>query len=391
MADDQRVSDEVNDEVIRSVIEHFSKLPDPRVERTRKHNLIDIIVIALCAVIANAESFVEIEAFGRAKEPWLRQFLELPNGIPSHDTFNRVFAKLDPTMWQHCFLEWVRLAVHGELEGDTVAIDGKRLRGSRRNQQAGVHMVNAWSHRHGLALAQVAVAEDTNEITAMPSVIGTLELLDVAGCTVTIDAIGAQREIASLLLAQEAEYVLALKANQAYLHDDVKEMFDDAMKRSWAGLDVDAFEVSETGHGRRELRRCWVLPAAVELDHHAWPGLKSVAMVESRRTVKGVTSYQQRYFLTSLGLDAKRVLEAVRAHWGIENSLHWVLDVIFGEDQHSYAVDHGPENMAVMRQFALNLVKRDQSIQGSLKGKRKRAAWDEAFLAHLLAQLDPTQ
>jgi len=379
----------MRDEQVRSAIEHFAALPDPRIERSKKHKLIDIIVIALCAVVANAENFVEIEDFGRAKESWLRQYLELPNGIPSHDTFTRVFAKLDPTQWQVCFLDWVRMVVGGRLHGDVVALDGKSLRGSACADERAVHMLNAWSTRHGLCLAQEAVDKKSNEITALPALIDTLSLLDLAGCTVTVDAMGTQREVAGKLQAQEADYVLALKGNQKWLHEDVKEMFEDARKRSFEGLEYDFFEVSEKGHGRLETRRCWTLPASPDLDDHAWPGLKSVALVECERSVGEQTSLEERLFLTSLPGDARRILEAVRAHWSIENSLHWVLDVVFGEDRHSYARNHGPENMAVMRQLALNLVKQDTSLKTSLKAKRKRAAWDEDFLSHLLAQFNP--
>ncbi|HEX7021593.1 MAG TPA: ISAs1 family transposase [Trueperaceae bacterium] len=378
----------MNEDQVRSAVAHFAALPDPRIERTKKHKLLDIVVIALCAVIANAESFVDIEDFGRAKEDWLRKYLELPGGIPSHDTFTRVFARLDPTQWQLCFLDWVRAMVGGKLEGDTVALDGKSLRGSAGEDERAVHMLNAWSTRHGLCLAQEAVDDKSNEITALPAVIDTLSLLDLSGCTVTVDAMGAQREVARKLQDQEADYLLALKGNQGYLHEDAGEMFEDAEKRSFE-LEHDFFETSERGHGRVETRRCWTLPATPDLDDHAWPGLESVALVECERTAGGKTSVEKRYFLTSLEGDARRVLEAVRSHWGIENSLHWVLDVVFGEDGHSYARDHGPENMAVMRQLALNLIKQDTSVRGSLKGKRKRAAWDEDYLAHLLIQLNP--
>lgn len=377
----------MNDDHVRSAVEHFSALPDPRVERTKKHKLTDIVVIALCAVIANAESFVDIEDFGRAKEEWLRKFLELPAGIPSHDTFTRVFARLDPTQWQLCFLDWVRSVAGGQLSGDTVALDGKSLRGSAPAGERAVHMLSAWSTRHGLCLAQEAVDGKSNEISALPAVIDTLSLLELSGCIVTIDAMGAQREVARKLQAQEADYVLALKGNQTYLHEDVREMFEDARKRSFE-VEHDYFETSERGHGREEIRRCWTLPATPDLDEHVWPGLASVILVEGERTVGGQTSMEQRYFLTSLAGNARQALAAVRAHWGIENQLHWVLDVVFGEDGHSYARDHGPENMAVMRQLALNLVRRDTS-KGSLKGKRKRAGWDEDYLAHLLIQLGP--
>lgn len=368
----------------------FAELPDPRSSRNRLHPLLNIVTIALCAVIAGAEDFTDFEEFGLAKRDWLEKFLDLSPGIPSHDTFGRVFARLDPTRWQLCFFDWVRHALRGKLEsGDVIALDGKRLRGSVDPYGKAVHLVNAWSTRHGLCLAQAKVEDKSNEITALPDLIETLDLLDLGGCTVTVDAMGAQREVARLLTDKGAAYLLALRDNQPRLAEDVRWLFEDALKSSFQNPEHDYAETNEYGHGREEQRRCWVLSELSYLESHQWPGLKTVALVETTRTVKGETSIERRYFLSSVGGKAGDVLTAVRAHWGVENSLHWVLDVVFREDGHRAWRDRTPENLGVLRQLALNLLKRTEGPKRgmSLKVKRKRAAWDDAFLERVLAQL----
>jgi predicted transposase YbfD/YdcC len=377
----------MKEEQLKLAAQHFAELPDPRIERSRQHPLVNIIVIALCAVVSDAESFYEIEEFGRTKQAWLAQFLNLENGIPSHDTFNRVFARLNPTHFQACFLDWVREAIGGSLSaGDVLAIDGKSLRGSGREEVQAVHMLNVWSHQHGLCLISTAVDGKTNEITMLPGLLDTLNLLDIAGCTITVDALHTQRETARKLLEYQAAYVLALKENQPKLHEDVVWLFEDALQFGVAGVDYGECVVRECGHGREETRQCVVLSELSYLQEHHWPGLKSIASVTCLRRVNGKSSCETRYYLCAFEADAQRVLHAVRAHWEVENKLHWMLDVVFGEDAHSYALDHGPENMAVLRQFALNLLRQDSS-KGSLKGKRKRAAWNDDFRATLLAKL----
>lgn len=379
----------MNEEQLRLAALQFAELPDPRVERTRDHPLVNVVVIALCAVMAEAESFYDIETFGQSKGEWLGQFLDLEKGIPSHDTFGRVFARLDPMQFRSCFLEWVRSAIGGSLTAeDVLAIDGKRLCGSARPEVKAIHMLNVWSHQHGLCLSSTAVEGKSNEITAVPGLLDTLSLLDLAGCIITVDALNSQREVASKLIEHDAEYVMALKGNQPKLFEDVLWLFEDALETGLEGVGYDLHETNERGHGRRERRECLMLSELSYLEEHHWPGLTSVARVTCERSLKGKTSTETRYYLCSLEVDAKKILHAVRAHWEVENKLHWTLDVVFGEDAHSYAKDHGPENMAVLRQFALNLLRHDSS-KGSLKGKRKRAAWDDDFRAQLLARLVP--
>lgn len=355
---------------LRLAVEHFAEMPDPRVERTRQHPLVNVVVIALCAVLAEADSFYDIAEFGRIKKDWLARFLDLENGIPSHDTFGRVLARLDPMHFQSCFLDWVRSTIGGSLTAeDVLAIDGKRLCGSARPEVQAVHMLNVWSHQHGLCLSSTSVDGKSNEITAVPGLLDTLSLLDLAGCIITVDALNSQREVASKLLGHDADYVMALKGNQPKLHEDVVWLFEDGLETGFEGVEHDLYETSERGHGRIERRQCLVLSELSYLEEHRWPALKSVAKVTCERSLKEKTSTQTRYYLCSLEADAKKILHAVRSHWEVENKLHWTLDVVFGEDAHYYTKDHGPENMAVLRQLALNLLKQDTG-KGSLKGKR---------------------
>lgn len=377
----------MNDEQLQMAAMHFAEVVDPRVERSRQHPLVNVIVIALCAVMAEAESFYDIEEFGKVKQEWLSGFLDLKHGIPSHDTFNRVFARLNPAAFQACFFEWVRDAIGGRLSaGDVVSVDGKTLCGSAREELRAVHMLNVWSHQHGLCLTSTAVDGKSNEITTVPGLLDTLSLLELAGCIVTVDALNTQRQVARALERHGASYVMALKENQAKLFEDVVWLFEDACEADYTAIPHESFEMSERGHGRLERRHCVVLSELSYLQEHGWPGLKSIAKLTRERSLKGKTTTQTRYYLCSFEADAKKVWHAVRAHWEVENKLHWTLDVVFNEDGHSYAKDHGPENMAVLRQFALNLLSCDVS-KGSLKGKRKRAAWDDAYRSLLLLRL----
>ena len=311
----------------------------------------------------------------------------MKNGIPSHDTFNRVFSLLDPAHFQTCALDWVRAAVGGSLTAeDVLAIDGKQLRGSACAAVRAVHMLNVWSHAHGLCLTSTAVDGKSNEITHMPGLLDTLSLLDLAGCIVTVDALNTQRDIAVKVKEHNAEYIMALKQNHAKLYEDVAWLFENADEQ----LD-NSFETCERCRGRNEVRYCTVLSEASELaflEAHNWPGLESVAKVSSKRTLKGRTTQDVRYYLCSFKAKAEKLLPTVRAHWGVENKLHWTLDVVFGEDAHPYTDRHGAENMSVLRQFALNLLRQDTS-KGSLKAKRKRAAWDDDFRAYILKGLIP--
>jgi predicted transposase YbfD/YdcC len=376
-------------ELAISLRETFKELPDPRAENTI-HPLMNIIVIALIAVIGGANDYTEFEEFGLAKREWLSQFLKLETGIPSHDTFGRFFSRLDPTRWQSCLIDWVRYAVKGKLiKGDVIGLDGKCLRGTREEEARATYLVNAWSTTLGISLAQTKVNAKSNEVTALPDLIETLDLFDVSACTVTIDAMGAQREIARLILEKEAHYVVALKDNQPKLYEDVQWLFNDAFEHDFVHRPHSYTQTQERGHGRDELRRCWLLTELSYLETHTWPGLHSVVLIESQRTLKGVTSTERRYYLSSLNKPASELLAIIRSHWQVENSLHWILDVIFNEDKHRARKDHAPANLGMLRQLALNLLKRTPLPKPtmSLKNLRKRAGWDTGFLEQVLAQL----
>lgn len=309
-----------------TIAAYFAEISDPRVERTRLHELLDILVIAICAVICGADTWVEMEAYGRAKEQWLRQFLALPNGIPSHDTFARVLARLKPEELQRCFLRWMQ-AVREVTQGEVVAIDGKTLRRSfdRATGKGAIHMVSAWASVNRLVLGQQKVDEKSNEITAIPAL---LRLLEIKGCIVTIDAMGCQTKIAEQIIDGEADYVLALKGNQGTLHEEVGQYFEWAERTGFKEIAYTFSETLEKDHGRIERRRCWATGDVAWLEQKAaWRGLQSIVMVEADREVRGCErTVERRYFISSLPAEAKPLLDAVRGHWGIENSLHWCLD-----------------------------------------------------------------
>ena len=367
-----------------SLIEHFSTIDDPRIDRSKLHKLIDILVIAICATICGAEGWEDFELFGNCKLDWFKSFLELPHGIPSPDTFRRVFARLDPTQFQQAFLDWVR-SVTRLTDGEVVAIDGKQLRRSH-DSATGKHaiaMVSAWAEENRLVLAQAKIAEKSSEITAIPEL---LRLLEISGCIVTTDALGCQTEIAAAIVAKQADYVLAVKGNQPHLFEDVVGYFDWALQE---GLRQTRYTVDETvsgEHGRVEVRRCYATEDIEWLRRKAeWKGIRSIAMVESERSVGGQEpSRQRRYYISSLEADAGQLNRAIRGHWSIENALHWVLDIAFREDDSRIRKDHGPENMATLRHIALNLLKQDKSIKVGIKSKRKNAGWDERYLLKVL-------
>jgi predicted transposase YbfD/YdcC len=369
-----------------SLVEHFAALEDRRVERTKLHPLVSILVIALCAVICGAESWDEIALFGKAKEAWLTTFLDLPHGIPSHDTFNRVFAALDPKQFQACFVAWMQ-AVAEVLPAQVIAIDGKTVRRShdRANGKAAIHMVSAWASTNRLVLAQVKVDDKSNEITAIPEL---LRALAIGGCVVTIDAMGCQREIAQQIVEQDADYVLALKENQETLYHDVVEMFADAQTKTIEDVLIDQKQSVNKGHGRIEIRRCSVIrdPDLLEWlqEEHHWPGLQAIGMVEAERRIGEERSRESRYYLLSAHFTAKDFGEATRSHWGIENQVHWVLDVTFHEDQSRMRAGHAAENVAVLRHLALNLLRQQPAKGVSIHGKRLKAGWDHDFLLQLI-------
>jgi predicted transposase YbfD/YdcC len=361
-----------------ALLEHVAILPDPRIERHRRHLLSDILVSAVCAVRCGAESFAAIEDFGQARYEWLRQFLDLPGGIPSHDTFNRVFRLLDPVQFQTCFLSWMRTVAEA-TQGEVIAIDGKTLRRSFDTGTAtrAIHMVSAWAAENGVVLGQRKVDTKSNEITAIPEL---LEVLALKGCIVTIDAMGCQRAIARQIVECQADYVLALKGNQPTLEQAVAHLLVTGPEAEAHRTKCDYYEHSERSHGRVETRCSWITDHMnTVLDAAAWPGLRSIGMVEATRTLAGETTREQRFYLTSLKPDAQELARAVRNHWGIENGLHWTLDGTFREDHSRLRKDHGPENFAVLRHLTLNLL-RQQPSKKSIPRKRLACALNPDFL-----------
>jgi predicted transposase YbfD/YdcC len=369
-----------------SLLEHFADLSDPRIDRTKLHALSDILVIAVSAVICGAEGWTDIEEFGKSKEGWLRKLLPLTNGIPSHDTFRRVFERLDPDQFEACFLSWIKSLA--PMTGQ-VAIDGKTLRGSHDQTKGkkALHLVSAWASECRLVLGQVATAEKSNEITAIPEL---LTMLDLSGCLVTIDAMGCQTNIAAQIIAQEGDYLLAVKDNQKNLAHDVTELFDIefAQTEPFEGFAHEYAKTIDKGHGRIEIRECWIITDPELLQYlrnfEVWSELKTIALVRGTRRVNGVESVQDRYYISSLTGDARTILQAVRHHWGIENSLHWVLDVVFREDQARMRQGDTAHNFAMLRHIALNLLRAQKSGPKSVRGKRLKAAWDNDFLLKVL-------
>ena len=361
-----------------SLLDHFAGIPDPRLDRTRRHELVDILVIAICTLLCGGEGFNDMEDFGKAKEEWFRTFLKLPNGIPTHDTFNRLFAALAPDRFLDSFLAWtqsLRQAVGEEI----VAMDGKALR--RAMRKGGMpYVVSAWAVRNGLVLGQLRVEEKSNEITAVPRL---LRALDLAGCIVTLDAMGCQKRTAREIIDADANYVLALKGNQETVHDEVRTYLDDAILN--APSELACTQTVEKDHGRIETRRYWQSDRLDWFaDRNKWEGLRSVGVVESIREINGKAQTERRYFLCSLPLDVHRFANAVRSHWGVENQLHWVLDVQFNEDQSRARSGHAAENLATLRRLALNLLKRDTTKKRGIRGKQKNAGWSHPYLLLLL-------
>ena len=378
----------------QSILDYFAELSDPRRENENKrHKLIDIIAISILATICGAEHFTEMEGFGEANEEFLQTFLELPHGIPSHDTFGHVFARLDATEFKQCFVSWIE-AIRTATVGEVIAIDGKTLRRShnRSGGKGAIHLVSAWAARNRLTLGQTRVEEKSNEITAVPEL---LRLLYLKGCIVTIDAMGTQKEIAEQIRQKGADYVLALKDNQPHLRAEVEGIFEaecaaqEKEKKSnkrGSSKGADLVETVDHGHGREERRRVLSLEAPEWLGHKAqWRDLKSLIMVEARRKDKDKESTERRYYISSLAPDAQQAAEVIRSHWSIENSLHWVLDVAFREDDSRVRVGHAPENLALVRKLTHNLLQQETTLKRGIKTKRLRAGWDRSYLLKILS------
>jgi predicted transposase YbfD/YdcC len=378
----------MEERITGAIEQHFRDLEDPRMDRTKLHKLVDILVIAICAVIAGADNWEDVEEFGQARLEWFTTFLELPNGIPSHDTFNRVFARLDPEQFQACFLRWVR-AVSEILSGQVIAMDGKVVRRSQDQGigKAAIDMVSAWATANHLVLGQVKVDEKSNEITAIPQL---LQALEVAGCIVTLDAMGCQTEIAEQIIDREADYVLALKDNQGHLYEDVVRLFDDLEESQYQAYPFDYDKTVNKDHGRIEIRQCWTISDPQILQHLRgyvhWKSLATVSHIRAERRIGAEQSCEDRYHIASL-TGAKRVLTVVRSHWGIENELHWTLDLAFDEDRCRVRKDHGPENFALLRHIALNLLKHETTCKRGIKAKRLLAAWKQDYLLKVLTGL----
>jgi len=368
------------------IIRCFSSLEDPRIDRQKLHSLMNMVIIAICATICGADSWVAIERFGNAKLSWFQSFLDLPNGIPSHDTFGRVFAALDPEQFARCFMSWVQSL--GELmQGEVVALDGKMLRRSMDTAAAKspIYMVSAWAGANRLVLGQLKVDEKSNEITAIPKL---LDMLMLEGSVVTTDALGCQKEIAQKVLDKGADYLLAVKNNQKTLARDLQSLFDEAELTSYRHVESDHVETVEKGHGRIENRRCVVISDPrylFYLEGLKWPGLKAIVKLETKREIGEKSETHTRYYISSLPGDAAEILAAARGHWGIENSLHWILDIAFREDESRIRQGNAAENMARLRQIAHNMLSREKTAKCGIATKRLMAGWDESYLAKVLS------
>ncbi len=380
-----------------SILDHFADLPDPRREQGRIHRLDEIVLIATCAVLCGADNWVQIADYAHSKRDWLATFLELPGGIPSHDTFRRTFCLIDPMAFQGCFSCWMAALMARKgltpiapapSELKPIAIDGKAQRGSARRTvgRSALHVVSAWAVENRLTLGQVATDAKSNEITAIPEL---LELLDLKGAVVTIDAMGCQKEIAAGIIDGQGEYLLAVKENQPHLYEDIGREFDEALDRGEPGVDFTECQTEEVRSGRRETRTCCVItnPRGIR-DARLWVGLAAIVMVISHREIDGVASDEIRYFIGSAEGTAEDYLRWARGHWGIENALHWVLDVCFREDDQRHWAGNSAENLGWLRKLALCLLKAEKNSKGkSIATRRLLAGWKNDYLLSVLAQI----
>jgi predicted transposase YbfD/YdcC len=375
-----------------SLIAHLAPMSDPRIDRRKEHDLVDILVIAICTLLCGGEGFNDMEDFGQAKLDWFKSFLSLRNGIPSHDTFNRVFAALDPREFLDCFLRWTQ-SLRQAVSQEIVALDGKALRRAMNRGQSVKYVVSAWAASNGLVLGQLKVADKSNEITAVPELLRVLEL---SGCIVTLDAMGCQKKTAKEVIEADADYVLALKGNQETVHEEVKSFLDATLaeqqgprpvgaKLSREAATLVSVETVEKDHGRMEIRRYYQSDCLDWFaDRSKWEGLKSVGLVESVRELEGHKTVERRYYLSSLPLAVETFARAVRSHWGVENNVHWIMDVCFREDQSRARTGYAAENLATLRRLALNLLKREKTKKRGIRGKQLNAGWDNAYLLRLL-------
>ena len=374
----------------KGLIECFETRPDPRVERTKRYPLIEVILLIIAGTVSGCDGWKSLKDFGEAKLDWLRKFLPYKEGIPVDDTLARVMRKLETKAFQACFMEWIQ-SVSDVTSGDIIAIDGKTLRRSH-DRRAGVptiHMVSAWSSENGLVLGQEKTAEKSNEITAIPQL---LDVLEIKGCIITIDAMGCQTAIAEKIIQKKADYILALKGNQGKLHIEVTDFFKTALAADFKHVQHDYFQEHDAGHGRIEYRQCWTITPSADSfpSFKKWPDLKSLIMIKSRREFKdGLTKETEdtRFYIASIEENAKKSLNAVRQHWGIENQLHWTLDMTFREDESRIRAEPAPENFAIMRHIALNLIKNDTSRKASVKRKRFMATLEDDFRETIIRQV----
>lgn len=372
----------MEESILGKLLDSFGEMPDPRVVGRTDHHLLDILVLTFCAVTCGADDWEAVEMWGEAKLDWLRQYIPLKNGIPSHDTIGRLFAAMDSTKFQACFTRWAS-TICSSLVGQVVAIDGKTMRGSHHHRlgKKAIHMVSAFACDQKIALGQFKTEEKSNEITAIPEV---LDMLDLKGSIVTIDSMGCQTEIARAITGQGADYVLALKGNQGKLHEQVIDFFEIAEQHKYDALNAKPYETCEKDHGRIESRRVVALTSDYLEQVDAWAGIKSIIMVESIREIGEKRTSERRFYISSLEPDSKRIGNAIRIHWGIENQLHWCLDVTFKEDSSRMRNEHAAENFNVVRKVTMNLLRKDVSRKGSIPKKRLYASLHEQYLANVL-------
>lgn len=361
-----------------TLIEHFSVLPDPRRanHNTKQHVLTEVVVMAIVAVICGADTWVDIEGYCRKKEAWLKQFLKLENGVPSHDTFARIFSILDPKEFQDCFQSWVQSIVI-KTKGEIIALDGKTVRRAHKKEERPLHIVSAFATTNGVALGHIPTDKKSNEITVIPEL---LDRLFLEGCIVTTDALGCQTLIVQKIIENKGDYVLAVKGNQKKLAHDIQKIF-----ATEAVSKFDYIETREHSHGRQEKRECWSTDNLSSIRNVGnWDNLTSVAKITDTRVLNGKETIATRYFISSIKNNSKEILHAVREHWKVENSLHWTLDVAFREDESRARIGHSQDNLAVVRKITLNLLKNEKTEKGGVKNKRLQAGWDDEYLEKVI-------